>query len=90
MEHFGEKGYSLDRIENDKDYCPENVRWADRKTQNRNTRKNVFVEYEGVEISLPEAAEKSGIAYATLKSRYHAGDRGERLFRPVDKRFSSR
>ena len=83
MEHFGEKGYSLDRIENDKDYCPENVRWADRKTQNRNRRDNVFVEYEGVQMCLKEAAEKAGIYYQTLHSRYQRGDRGKRLFRTV-------
>ena len=85
MEHFNERGYSLDRIDNNGDYCPENVRWADRKTQQRNTRANVKVEYEGVQMCLIEAAEKSGINYRTLQRRYYAGDRGDKLFRPVEK-----
>ena len=85
LPHFGEKGYSLDRIENDKDYCPSNVRWVDAETQCRNRRSNIIVEYEGVEMTLAEAAEKSGINYNTLKNRYHKGDRGDRLFRPVKK-----
>ena len=83
LEHFGEKGYTLDRIENDKDYCLENVRWADINTQNRNTRANVKVIYEGVEMCLMESAEKSGINYGCLKRRYHAGKRGADLFAPV-------
>lgn len=83
LPHFGEKGYTLDRIDNDGDYCPENVRWADINTQNRNTRQNINVEYNGIEMCLTDAAAASGIEYQTLRQRYWRGDRGERLFCPV-------
>lgn len=83
LPHFGEKGYSLDRIDNDGSYEPNNVRWADIRTQLRNTSRNIFVEYNGISIPLIEAAELSGIKYHTLKRRYHRGDIGDRLFRPV-------
>ena len=81
LENFGRAGYTLDRIENDKDYCPSNVRWADRNTQNRNTSRNVKVIYNGVEMCLKDAAEKSGINYQTLQGRYK---RSDDLFAPVE------
>ena len=83
LEHFGEKGYSLDRINNNGNYEPDNVRWADKKTQGRNRRTNHIVEYQGQKMCLKDAAEKSGINYEALRGRYKRGDRGERLFRPV-------
>lgn len=38
---------SLDRIDNEKGYSPENCRWADRYTQQNNTRRNIWVTLDG-------------------------------------------
>ena len=81
LPHFGEKGYSLDRIDNDGDYCPDNVRWATAKEQERNKRNNVIVEYQGQKMTLSEASEKSGVQAATLRRRMNHGETGEYLFR---------
>ena len=83
LEHFGEEGMTLDRIDNDGNYEPGNLRWISRKMQTRNRRNTIIVEYNGEKMALAEAAEKSGIKRGILQARYHAGDRGEKLFRPV-------
>lgn len=89
LEHCGEKGYSLDRIENDKNYEPGNLRYATQSEQNRNQHSNIWVEYQGEKMCLKGAAERSGINYDVLLRRYARGDRGERLFRAVSPRKQS-
>lgn len=39
LDHFNEQGRSLDRIDNNKGYSPDNVRWATAKEQAQNKRK---------------------------------------------------
>lgn len=82
LEHFGEEGYSLDRINVNGNYEPGNVRWATAKEQARNKRTTIFVEYNGETISLQEAAERSGVGYCVMKKRWATGARGTELFKP--------
>lgn len=86
LPHFNENGYTLDRIDNNGDYEPSNVRFVKKKTQARNRRTNTFVEYEGEQMTLAEVAEKSGINANTLYGRYSRGKRGDELFKTVERK----
>jgi hypothetical protein len=59
LDEMGEwpgRGYSLDRIDPNGDYCKENCRWATTQEQANNKRNTRFVEYEGERISLSDLA----------------------------------
>lgn len=64
---------SLDRVDNNGNYCKENCRWVDSKTQSRNTRKNRNIEYGGDYMCLKDWAAKLNISYGTLTSRLNSG-----------------
>jgi hypothetical protein len=72
-------GGTLERIDNDGNYEPGNCRWADRREQARNTRRNVFIVHEGRSQTIAAWAEELGIRYWTLYSRHRAGWPAERM-----------
>lgn len=63
------KEKSIDRINGNKGYYPENCRWATSKEQANNVSRNRIVNYRGKRMTLSEAADISKVSYATLKAR---------------------
>lgn len=61
---------TLDRIDNDKGYSPENCRWADRRTQQNNRRNSIYITANGVTLPCAEWARKTGIPKNVLRARY--------------------
>lgn len=64
---------TIDRINPNSEYSPNNCRWADSKTQMRNRTNNVHVEFKGRMEVLSEIAEEVGVKYGQLYSRLKKG-----------------
>ena len=73
LTHGYEDHLTIDRIDNDKGYSPENCRWVDEKAQANNRRNNRIVEFEGNQYTLSQLADKVGLTQATVKQRYENG-----------------
>lgn len=61
--------HTLERIDNDGDYTPENCRWATWKDQQRNRRNNRLMKYRGETRCVAEWAEITGINHTTIEGR---------------------
>ena len=68
-------GYSdnltIDRIDFNGDYDPDNCRWVTHKEQTNNTRRNRFIEYRGERHTLSEWSEIVGISRSALRCRIY-------------------
>lgn len=86
-----ENGYSdsltLDRINNDVGYCPENCRWATYKVQGNNKSNNHFLRHNGEKHTIAEWGRITGYGNKVISARLRLGwDVDKSLSTPVRKK----
>lgn len=70
MDNGYKEGLTIDRIDVNGNYTPDNCRWATLKQQGNNKRNTVYLTYEGKTRSLSEWADELGVKYSRLYTRY--------------------
>lgn len=67
------EGYTLDRIDSNGNYEPDNCRWADYKTQSRNKSTNRYLTYNNKTQTIKDWSDELCIPYRTLNNRINRG-----------------
>ena len=67
------KGMSIDRIDNNKSYTPENCRFVPSSKQSRNRRTNHYITIDGVTDTLTGWCRRRGLKFTTVSSRIRRG-----------------
>lgn len=73
LPHYEESGYTLDRIDNNGNYEPGNVRWATAIEQNRNRRRHRLITFNGKTQCSSAWAEETGISRRAIQHRLNNG-----------------
>ena len=75
-------GMTLDRINTNGDYTPNNCRWVPRRDQMSNMRSNRYITFSGMTRTLSEWSRSLGVPISTLWERLESGKELKDVLRP--------
>lgn len=62
---------TIERVDVNGNYCPENCKWATMEEQRKNTRETLWVEYHGETVRLQDLVETAVVSYDTVHDRIY-------------------
>ena len=86
LENGFDDGLTIDRINGNGNYSPNNCRWVTTAAQNRNYSRNHLLTYKGETLCLADMADKYGVNRATVLFRLKSGKSVEEALSTVDGR----
>lgn len=79
-------GLTIERIDNNGNYCPENCKWITKGEQNNNQRSNIIIEYRGETHTAAQWADIMGIKHSAIYKRIHKNNSPENVLKEYIKK----
>jgi hypothetical protein len=73
MEKFFQEGLTIERINNNGPYSPDNCKWIPLNDQTKNRRSTIYLELNGKKICLTDWADSLGISAKLIRERLNHG-----------------